>query len=265
MTENRLAAGLFYTDSATGSAAGPPLVLIHGAGGTHRSWPDELRTLPGRRVIALDLPGHGDSPGPGCSSIPAYARSVAGLLDALGLASAVIAGHSMGGAIALTLALETPARVAGLILAGTGARLRVAPAILEATADPTTFSQAADLIAEWSFGKRAGPALRQEFAAAMVAGAPQVAHGDFTACDGFDVRERLGAIQAAALVVCGTDDALTPPKYSEYLRDHLARAQLELVPGAGHMVMLEAPAEVAAAVESFLQQTSPGGRMVGGT
>ena len=83
-----------------------------------------------------------------------------------------------------------------------------------------------------------------------------------TACDGFDVRERLDAIQAAALVVCGTEEALTPPKYSEYLRDHLARAQLELVPGSGHMVMLEAPAEVAAAVESFLQQrmaSSPGG------
>src|SRR5574337_242258 len=125
------AGGLFHTDSGPSPAGGPLLVLVHGAGGTHRHWPEEVRALPGRRVIALDLPGHGGSPGPAPGTVAGLARSVLGLLDALGVPGAVVAGHSMGGAVALTLALEAPARVAGLCLVGTGARLRVSPAVLQ--------------------------------------------------------------------------------------------------------------------------------------
>ncbi len=248
----RSAAGLFHADSGPAPAGGPPLVLVHGAGGTRRHWPEEVRALPGRRVIALDLPGHGGSPGPAPDSVAGFARSVLGLLDALGLETAVVAGHSMGGAVALTLALTAPARVAGLILCGTGARLRVSPAVLQATADPAALAQAADAMARWSFGSLAGPALRREFVEGLLANAPGVVHGDFAACDAFDVMARLGEIRAPALVVCGTEDRLTPPKYSEHLRDHLQGARLELVPGAGHLVMLEAPAAVARAVEAFL-------------
>ncbi len=252
MAPTRMASGIFHVDSGPAAAGGPPLVLVHGAGGTHRHWPEQVRQLPGRRVIALDLPGHGGSPGPAPGSVAGLARSVLGLLDALALGSAVIAGHSMGGAVALTLALETPARVAGLVLCGTGARLRVSPAVLQATADPAALAQAADAMAEWSLGALAGPALRREFVECLLANAPGVVHADFAACDAFDVMARLGEIRAPALVLCGTEDRLTPPKYSEYLRDRIAGARLELVPGAGHLVTLEAPGAVARAVEAFL-------------
>ena len=252
MAPPRLVAGLFLADSGRQGAAGPPLVLVHGAGGTHRHWPEEIRALPGRRVLALDLPGHGGSPGPGLASMPAYARSVLALLDAVGVASAVVAGHSMGGAIALTLALEAPARLAGLVLVGTGARLRVSSAILQVTADPAALAAAADSMADGSLGSLASQALRRELAEGMRAVAPGVTHGDFTACDAFDVMARLGEIRGPALVICGTEDRLTPPKYSQYLRDHIAGARLLMVPGAGHMVMLEAPGRVAQELESFL-------------
>src|SRR5512138_3800323 len=99
----RSAAGLFHADSGPAPAGGPPLVLVHGAGGSQRHWAEEVRALPGRRVIALDLPGHGRSPGPAPGTVAGLARSVLGLLDALGLETAVVAGHSMGGAVALTL------------------------------------------------------------------------------------------------------------------------------------------------------------------
>ncbi|HEY6106952.1 MAG TPA: alpha/beta fold hydrolase, partial [Anaeromyxobacteraceae bacterium] len=187
----QLAAGLFHADTGP-AAGGPPLVLVHGAGGTNRHWPEEVRALPGRRVIALDLPGHGGSPGPAPDSVAGLARSVLGLLDALALERAAIAGHSMGGAVALTLALTAPARVAGLVLCGTGARLRVSPAVLQATADPAALARAADSMAQWSFGSLAGPALRREFAEGLLANAPGVVHRDFAACDAFDVMARLG-------------------------------------------------------------------------
>ena len=248
----RIAAGLFHADSGPAPAGRPPLILVHGAGGTYRHWPEEVRALPGRRVIALDLSGHGGSPSPAPGTVAALARSVLGLLDALGLETAVVAGHSMGGAVALTLALEAPPRVAGLVLCGTGARLRVSAAVLQATADPASLAGAADAMAQWSFGSLAGPALRREFVEGFLANAPGVVHGDFAACDAFDVMARLGEIRAPALVVCGSEDRLTPPKYSEHLRDHIQGARLEVVPGAGHLVMLEAPAAVARAVEAFL-------------
>lgn len=257
MAPPRLAAGISFTDSAP-AAPGLPLVLLHGAGGTHRHWPEELRTLAGRRVLALDLPGHGASPGPSHTTVPGYVRSVVGFLDALGVERAAVAGLSMGGAVALTLALDHPARVAALVLADTGARLRVSPAILAATADPAALATGADDMAASSFGPGASPALRRELADELRAAAPGVVHGDFLACDAFDVLARLGELRVPALVVCGTEDRFAPPRYAEYLRDHIAGARLELVPGAGHMAVREAPARVAGAVAVFLASLPAG-------
>jgi pimeloyl-ACP methyl ester carboxylesterase len=76
--------------------------------------------------------------------------------------------------------------------------------------------------------------------------------GDFRACDAFDVRERLGDISVPTLVIGGKDDRLTPPKFSEYLREHIPNARLLLVEEAGHMVMLEQPAVVTEAIADFL-------------
>jgi len=115
----------------------PPLVLIHGSGGSRLHWPPQLRRLPNYRVFGLDLPGHGDSPGEGETTIIGYVEQVVDWLDEQGIERAVLAGHSMGGAIAMTAALEKPDRVAGLILVGTGGRLRVNGEILQAAADPT--------------------------------------------------------------------------------------------------------------------------------
>jgi pimeloyl-ACP methyl ester carboxylesterase len=81
---------------------------------------------------------------------------------------------------------------------------------------------------------------------------PDVLHGDFVACDAFDIMDRLGEIAAPTVIVCGTQDWLTPSKYSIYLRDHIAGATLHLVEGAGHNVMIERPEAVVEALEGFL-------------
>jgi pimeloyl-ACP methyl ester carboxylesterase len=79
-----------------------------------------------------------------------------------------------------------------------------------------------------------------------------VLHGDYAACDAFDVMERLEEIRCPTLAICGTADRLTPLKYSVYLRDHTPGAELVLVDTAGHMVMLEKPEVVARAVFEFI-------------
>ena len=252
MTTSGLAAGVAFEDFRSAGSTGAPLLLVHGAGGTHRHWPAALRELPGRRVMALDLPGHGRSPGPGEKSVAAFAARVVALLDALEVRTAVVAGHSMGGAIALTLALQAPARVAGLVLVGTGARLRVTTAVLTTTADPALLAQAARGMIEWSFAPGASEALLGPCVEGLLANAPGVAHDDFAACNAFDVMPRLGEVAVPALVICGEEDRLTPPKYSEFLRAGLRGARLLRIPGAGHMVMLEKPEPVARAVSAFL-------------
>lgn len=228
----------------------PPLLFVHGAGGTHQHWLLQVREPSLAPSLALDLPGHGRSEGPGKTSIEAYAAWLLAFLDTLEVEQAVLAGHSMGGAIALSTSLSNPERVAGLGLVATGARLRVNPALLDAI--PRDQQVAIQAICGAALGPDAAPALHQLCVEQMAAVDATVIYDDFCACDRFDVMEVLGQIAAPTLVISGSHDALTPQKYSLYLRDHIPEARLHLVSGAGHMVMLENPDEVNRALAGFL-------------
>jgi pimeloyl-ACP methyl ester carboxylesterase len=115
-----------------GSGSGPLLVLVHGAGGSADLWQPQLDGLADvARIVAPDLPGHGPLGGRGGVSIAAYAEWLAGFVSALDAGPVVLVGHSMGGAIAQTLALAQPERLAGLVLLGTAARLPVLPRLVE--------------------------------------------------------------------------------------------------------------------------------------
>ncbi len=150
-----LAAHLYYYEYQGEDGTRPTLVLIHGAGGTHLHWPSEVRRIPNYHILAPDLPGHGKSGGRGLQTIPAYTDAILEWMQAIDLHRAVFAGHSMGGAIAMHLAIEHPQHVLGLGLLGTGARLRVHPDILQDTASETTFQRAVDTIVDWAFSEQA--------------------------------------------------------------------------------------------------------------
>lgn len=235
--------------------ADPPLVLVHGAGGNLMHWPGELRRLPGRTVYGVDLPGHGKSGGAGRSEIGAYTEDLHAWTAALHLSAFVLAGHSMGGAIAQEFALRYPARLAGLILVGTGARLRVAPQVLEGVLQDYTAT--ARLIAERTHGPGADPNLLRLYVRRLQEVSPAVLHGDFIACDQFDRRADVARIDCPTLIICGDADVMTPVKYSRYLQEQIARSELLVLPGAGHMVMLERPVEVVAACAAFQQRLAP--------
>ncbi|MCX7791288.1 MAG: alpha/beta hydrolase, partial [Chloroflexaceae bacterium] len=226
-----------------------PLVLVHGAGGSRLHWPGSLRRLPGATVYTLDLPGHGRSAGAGCDTIEGYATAVADFLRAVGVERAVIAGHSMGGAIAMCLALDFAGLVSGLVLVATGARLRVAPAILEGIRDD--FAQSVALITRYAWSAQAPARLVARGRKGLLETDPAVLLSDFTACDRFDVMDRLGEIRVPTLVVVGTEDQLTPPRYALFLAGHIPGALLAVIEGAGHMVMLEQPDEVEKAAVSY--------------
>ena len=244
--------------SGGASAAGrPPLILIHGAGGNRLFWPARLRRLAAATVYALDLPGHGQSPGAGRSTVEGYADAVVEWMRRVEIGRAIFAGHSMGGAVGLTLALLYPERVAGLALVASGGRLRVHPAILEQTAEPATIRQAIDLVVEWSFSSAANRRLVELAGKRMLASGGDVLHADFVACDGFDVLARLGEVCCPTLVLCGSEDRMAPPRYAHALAEGIQPARLELIDGAGHMVMLERPEAVAEALTRFLGEIFP--------
>lgn len=239
-----------HLDSLTPS---PPLVMVHGAGGSHLDWPAELRRLPDTTTIVPDLPGHGRSPGPGHETVSAYAGGIVGLLDALNLPRAIIAGHSMGGAIAQTLAINYPERVAGLVLVGTGARLQVHPDILSRVREHP--EEVFHRLMAWAWADGVPEQVLRLGRKRMMDNDPQTVYGDYLACNGFDVMDQLGLVRAPALVVGGTADQMTPLKYSQYLVEHIARAELAVVEGGGHMMMLEQPQTVAQAVAGWLERT----------
>jgi pimeloyl-ACP methyl ester carboxylesterase len=245
---------IFYTVSG-GPPDGSVLVLLHGAGGSRLNWPPELRRLSGATVYTLDLPGHGRSDGDGRDAIEDYAADVVVFFDAVGIERAVVVGHSMGGAVALTMASDSPERVTGLVLVATGARLRVAPAILEQI--PNDFEAALDIITRYAWSPGAPSELVDLGRERLREAGPDVLLGDLTACDRFDVMERLGKIGVPTLVVTGSVDRLAPVKYAHYLAEHISGAQVAIIEGAGHMVMLERPAEVVNVVHEFLENKSP--------
>ena len=246
------AAGLHFFLHEGGSVLRPPLVLIHGAGGDHLSWPPEVRRLPNQRVITLDLPGHGKTDGPGCQSIDDYARGVVKFLDVSGFSRAVFVGHSMGGAIVLTLALDHPNRVAGIGLVSTGACLPLPSSIIENAASQSTLLLALKSLQELSLGSQTSPALSEINFKRLTEIRQPLLLGDLVACDRFDITGCLGAIQSPALVVCGTEDKLTPLRFSEFLSSQIPGAALQTVEGAGHMLPFEQPGRLAKLISVFL-------------
>jgi pimeloyl-ACP methyl ester carboxylesterase len=237
---------LYYAQAGQGQ---PALLFIHGAGGDHTIWGEQLRELaPSFSVAALDLNGHGRSPAREGEGFQTYTEDVLAVLEALAMPTVVV-GHSMGGAIALMVALQRPKNLVGLGLVGTGAKLRVHPQILELC--QTDFERAIDFIVQWAFAEQSPPELRERACAQMRRNGADALLRDFSSCNTFDVMARLSEVAVPTLILCGRDDKLTPVKYSEYLQQNIPTAQLKIIEGAGHMVMLEQPRAVTTALREF--------------
>lgn len=249
-----ISSGIYYFFHPSENRSKPPVILIHGAGGSHLFWPPEIRRLPGPRVFVPDLPGHGKSEGIGQQSIAGYTKNIVAFMDAIGISKAVVVGHSMGGAIALDLTLNHPERVMGLGLVGSGARLRVAPAFLENAGNASTIPQVAEALKEFAYSPHTDPKLKDQASKRLIETRPAVLHGDFLACDVFDVRERLSEIRVPTLILVGSDDQMTPVSFSQYMADRIPDSQLQVIDAAGHMVMLERPRQVFQALSGFLER-----------
>ncbi len=239
------------------------LIFIHGAGDSAAVWDRQVKVFsssPRHRVFAFDLPGHGERVREqGFDSHERNAQEVCRLMGERGVQKGILVGASMGGAVALTAALQSPERVAGLVLVATGAKMRMHPSFLEegrkrAETFGTRIPEATHIVPVEQMVAATTPSdvilwLKEHIGQASA----QATYADFLANDRFDVMARLGEIAAPTLVVSGSEDRMTPPKFSQFLADNIPHAQLEILPHAGHYPMVEQADAFNKRLEDFLR------------
>ena len=229
------------------------IVFVHGAGGSSTFWSAQVQGLAAQfNTIALDLPGHGRSGGGGNTKIEAYAQVVADFVKQVDMPVPVPCGLSMGGAISQQLLLDFRDQFKAGILISTGAMLKVAPAIFDAIEND--YSGFVDMIGNLAASKKSDPGLIQPFKDGLTGCKPQITHGDFQACNRFNITDRLSSVGSPVLVLSAQDDKLTPPKYADVLEKAIKTAERSHINDAGHVVPLEKPVEVNQAIADFLDR-----------
>lgn len=223
------------------------LLMVHGSGQNELTYHYQAAAF--SDADAVNLPGHPD--GEPKDSIGGYVDWLREYATGKGYPPFVLFGHSMGGAIALDYALRFPEDLGGLVLIGTGGRLRVHPDYLDRCLDETQWRAEAPAYYE-AINRDLAPQLAER---ALQSG-PMVERNDLACCDKFDVMERVKEIAIPSLVVVGADDVMTPVRYAEYLGRELPDAEVVVVPNSGHFVTLEQPEAVNEAVARFLARIS---------
>jgi 3-oxoadipate enol-lactonase len=226
------------------------LVFIHGSGCTGSVFAAQTAAFPGS--YAVDLPGRGNTPPiAGPVTIAAYADSLERDLEARAIEGAVLCGNSMGGAVALECGLRNNPRISAIVMIGSGAKLRVAPALFESL--ERDFEAGARGLAPLFFAHPT-PRLLEEAVTQMLGVGQARTLADFHACDAFDATERLPGLAIPLLALTGEQDRLTPGKIAAFLADRVPGAEARILPETGHLAMVERPDETNAALRAFVDR-----------
>jgi 3-oxoadipate enol-lactonase len=243
---------------------GPPLLFLHGLGGSRSSWDPQLAGLSDRwRCIAWDMPGYGDSAPVAPLTYEAIADRLVAMLDDLDLAMADVVGLSFGGMHALHAALRHPGRIGRLVLADTSAAFgldgtspeRWKAARLRPLDAGETPASMAGTVLDRIAARPLPPGIRRDLVAAFGRISAPAFRASVECLPTHDVRHQLHLITHPALVIVGELDRETPVTYARFLADGLPDARLAVLEGVGHLTPSEAPAEFNRHVRAFLAAT----------
>ncbi|MDA8752607.1 alpha/beta hydrolase [Halieaceae bacterium] len=226
------------------------IIFVHGSGLDHTVWTLAARHFArhGNNVIAVDLPGHGRSTGEPLDAIEAMADWLVALMDALGVGTAAVVGHSLGSLVAMDCAARHPTRVRALAMVGTTVPMPVSDAILNAA--EANDHAAFDMLTQWGYSKRHQYGGNRNSGIWMIGSTlrlfersrPGVLFSDMTACNNYRAGiERAAKVSCPVLLVLGSEDRLTPVRSTQPLREAFVEPKVEILPGAGHTIMVEEP------------------------
>jgi pimeloyl-ACP methyl ester carboxylesterase len=235
------------------------LVFIHGSGSNHSIWSHQYGRLHKKyNIAAVNLPGHGQSGSKGEKDVRDYCVWIKKLLAELDWKRAVLVGHSLGAAIALQFAISHPEEIAGIVCIGGGMKMPVNPFFLEflQTNPPEMPAEIINLICKYSLAKENRSKFSAPLQKSLSQSSVEVLYGDLLACNDLDLTREAGKISVPALIICGAEDKMTPPDLSRQLAASVNGAKLEIFEGAGHMVMLERPAEFNESLDKFATSIS---------
>ncbi|GAA5033860.1 alpha/beta fold hydrolase [Streptomyces siamensis] len=247
-------AALTYDDEGPRDGDGVPLVFVHGWTANRHRWGHQVAHFSdSRRVIRLDLRGHGESSGAGVRTIAELAKDVLALLDHLKVERFVLIGHSMGGMISQTIALSHPERVERMVLVNSISRMTYSRGrgllMAASTLAPFKLFIAANIQRAFAPGHPREEI--REYVRASGDTPREVVMTLYGAMRAFDVLDRVGEIHTPTLMVHGYHDIQLP--VSQMLR--MAKAYPDAVVrilDAGHELPVEKPEELTAAVDGFV-------------
>ena len=240
----------------------PAILFLHGSGVSARSWTFQLQNLGHALwVLAIDLPGHGESDSIDEVTLEGYADAARSLLDALGTGPVLAAGHSLGGAVAQVLAARHPKVVRGLVLVSTCTKLpetdgffqrfyRYLPGPMQKV---LFFSMAKKILFSPSASRQAMVLGMEELRACRA----ETILKDMAAAQAMDLEEVAQELRVPTLILCGDRDKLTPPALSERLNELIPGSRLLIVESAGHMLPLEVPERVNQEILDFVNSVAP--------
>jgi len=251
-----------YTGNHAVDTSLPTIIFIHGAANDHSVWSLQSRYFAyhDHNVLAVDLPGHGKSGGNALDSVAALAQWIKALMDASGIGTAAIVGHSMGSLIGLEVAARYPGNVSRLVMVGTAVPMPVSDALLKASA--ANDHVAYEMINLFAHSPRAqiggnrvpGAWMTGNSMRLMERSGDGVLHADFTACNDYSGgMEAAKKVRCPVLLILGQRDLMTPPRAAREAAAMFHEARTVLLNGTGHSLMSEQPDAVLDALIDFLR------------
>ena len=225
---------------------GPALVCVHGSADNHHVYDRLLDAMPERERYAINLPGRAGTDGPPLDNVPQMEAFLSRFINSEVQGDYVLVGHSLGGGVAIEHALASaPERLRGIVLLATGARLRVHPMILQLFEQIAKSGADIPPLPPGLYEGGTDPVLVAAASKHRELTPIETGGCDWRACDSFNRMDEVKDIRVPALIIAGSNDALTPAKYAQYLASQIARNEIHILEGAGHMLVTERSEEVA--------------------
>ena len=236
-----------------------PVILLHGAGGSLMGWPASLRRLPGQRVFALDLPGHGQSAPPACRSMRGLVRSLHKFIMEMGFYHVVLVGYSLGGALALSYASAYPDQVSALATICCGDRFESPREVMDKLRKPADLRKAMEIFNRAAFYPTHPQAARRAILAPMLKLNAETLLADFTIGEDFCFNPASPLPKFPTLIAGALDDMLAPPASLRRLSRHFHKPSVSFINRAAHMLIYEKNEEIRTIVANFLTKANPPG------